>query len=58
MPNAVADWPVDGRKLRDAIRGQERLERRIELLERSLDALRSDLIRVALAVGGEPTTDA
>jgi hypothetical protein len=57
MPNAVADWPVDRRELRDVIRDQERLERRIELLQRSLDALRSDLIRVALGVGRGPMRD-
>ncbi len=45
------------RELRDLRRQQERLEARIDHLQRSLSALRSDTIEVALAVPVPPATD-
>jgi prefoldin subunit 5 len=49
---------VARQEIQELFRNQERLERRIERLQRSLDSLRSDVIRVILAVGKPVTTSA
>jgi hypothetical protein len=58
MPKALTNASVERHELEELIRHQEHLERRMEQLQRSLDATRSDLIRVALAVesGAEATS--
>jgi len=49
--STASDTRVRRWELESLIRQQERLERRIEALERSINRLGSDLIMVALAVG-------